>query len=138
MKKLELTKGLSFSMMNFSCRKGEPFCVDDKKAKLLLSTGRFKMLGTVETKQKPDEKQSQENSGTPQKNNGEEGKEPENTGEGAELTAEVIDKMKKDELVALAEKEGIDLKDCGNNEERIEKIKEVLGFASAGSLAFEE
>lgn len=125
-------------MMNFSCRKGEPFCVDDKKAKLLLSTGRFKLLGTVEAKQKPDEKQSQVNFAPPQNNNGEEGKEPENAGGGTGLSADVIDKMKKDELVALAEKEGIDLKDCANNEERIEKIKEVLGLVNAGSLAFEE
>ncbi len=138
MKKLELTKGLSFSTMNFACRKGEPFCVDDKKAKQLLSTGRFKLLGTVEAKQKLDEKQSQVNSVPSQNNNGEEGKEPENAGGGDELSAEVIDKMKKDELVALAEKEGIDLKDCANNEERIEKIKEALGFVSSGSLAFEE
>ena len=112
MKKLELIKGLSFSMLNFSCRKGEAFCVDDEKAKQLLSTGRFKLLG--------------------------DGKEPENAGEGTELSAELIEKMKKDELVALAEKKGIDLKDCGNNEERIEKIKEALGFADSGSLAFEE
>ena len=136
MKKLELIKGLSFSMLNFSCRKGEPFCVDDKKAKLLISTGRFKLLGDVDTKQQ-DEKQSQEDSGTSQNSSGD-GKEPENADDGTELSAEVIDKMKKDELVALAEKKGIDLKDCGNNEERIEKIKEALGFADSGSLAFEE
>ncbi len=42
MKRLELKRGLSFSRMNFSCRKGEPYFVDDEKAKELLSTGRFK------------------------------------------------------------------------------------------------
>lgn len=137
MKKLELIKGLSFSMKNFSCRKGEAICVDDKKAKLLLSTGRFKLLGNVDTKQQ-DEKQSQKDSETPQNSSGDD-KEPENAGEGTELSAELIEKMGKAELVALAEKKGIDLKGCGNNEERIEKIKETLGFAdNLGSLAFEE
>lgn len=47
MKRLKLIKGLSFCMMDFSCKKGEPFCVDDEKAEELLSTGRFEMLGVV-------------------------------------------------------------------------------------------
>lgn len=137
MKKLKLTKGLSFSMMNISCRKGETFCVDDKKAKRLLSTGRFELIGNADVKQKQDEKQSQDNSGSPQ-NGGEDDKAPKNADEGNGISVELIDKMKKDELVAFAENEGIDLTGCGNNEERIEKIKEDLGFANSGSIAFEE
>lgn len=119
MKRLKLTKGLSFSMMNFSCKKGKPFCVDDEKAEKLLSTGRFEMLEVV-------------------CGNTNDGEEPGKPDDGAEPTAELIEKMKKDELITLAAEKDIDIKDCNNNEERIEKIKEALGLVSFGSLEFEE
>lgn len=137
MKRLKLIKGLSFYMMNFSCKKGEPFCVDDEKAEELLSTGRFEMLGVVgespktEGNRKPDKNQSliPEDSQNPKNDN---------TDDGGELTAELVDKMKKDELIALAAEKDIDIKDCNNNEERMEKIKEALGLVSYGSIGFEE
>lgn len=146
MKKLKLTKGLSFSMRDFSCKKGEPFCVNDEKAEELLSTGRFEMLGVVGESLKteenggPDEKQSPvpDDSQNPQSDNPDDGKEPGKSDDGAELTAEAIEKMKKDELIALAAEKEIDVKDCNNNEERIERIKEALGLATFGSIEFEE
>lgn len=146
MKRLKLTKGLSFSMMNFSCKKGEPFCVDDEKAEKLLSTGRFEMLGVVceslktEGKGEPDENHSTvpDDSQNPQNDNPDDDEEPGKSDDGTELTAEAIDKMKKDDLIALAAEKNIDIKDCNNNDERIERIKEALGLVSFGSLGFEE
>ncbi len=137
MKRLKLIKGLSFCMINFSCKKGEPFCVDDEKAEELLSTGRFEMLGVVGEGLKTEE------DGKPDKNKSLVPEEPQNpkndnTEDGGELTEELLDKMKKDELIALAAEKGIDIKDCNNNEERLEKIKEALGFVSFGSVDFEE
>lgn len=146
MKRLELIKGLSFCMMNFHCKKGEPFCVDDEKAEELLSTGRFEMLGVVgespktEEKGEPGKSQSSapDDSQNPQCDNPDDDKEPEKSDDGAELTAEDIEKMKKDELIALAAEKNIDIKDCNNNEERIDRIKEALGLVSFGALGFEE
>lgn len=146
MKRLKLTKGLSFSMMNFSCKKGEPFCIDDEKAEKLLSTGRFDMLGVVGESLKTEEKGELEKSPSPipddsqnpQSNNLNGDGNPGKSDNGAELTTESIEKMKKDELIALAVEKNIDIKDCNNNEERIERIKESLGLVSFGSLDFEE
>lgn len=146
MKRLKLIKGLSFCMMNFSCKKGEPFCVDDEKAEELLSTGRFEMLGVVgegpktEEDGKLDKNQPQfpEEPQNPKNDNTDDGGEPGKPDDGGELTEELIEKMRKDELIALAAEKGIDIKDCNNNEERIEKIKEALGLVSFGSVNFEE
>lgn len=38
-----------------------------------------------------------------------------------------LDKMKVSELEALAESKGIDLSDCKNREEKLAKIKELIG-----------
>ena len=146
MKRLKLIKGLSFCMMDFSCKKGEPFCVDDEKAEELLSTGRFEMLGVVgespktEGNGKPDKNQSliPNDSQNPKNDNTDDGGEPGKPDDGGELTAVHIDKMKKDELIVLAAEKDIDIKDCNNNEERMEKIKEALGLVSYGSIGFEE
>lgn len=146
MKRLKLIKGLSFCMMNFHCKKGEPFCVDDEKAEELLSTGCFEMLGVVgeslktEGKGKPDKNHSPVpgDSQDPQSDNPDDGKEPEKSDDGVELTAKAIEKMNKDALIALAAEKGIDIKDCNNNDERIDRIKEALGLASFGALGFEE
>lgn len=131
MKSLKLVNGLSYSMMNFSCKKGEPFCVDDETADKLLSTGRFKILGVIsETNQSPDS----EDSYNPQNDDMDGGDDPERPNKGAELTAELIEKMKKDDLIALATDKSIDIKDCSNNEERIERIKGALGLVNFGNL----
>ncbi len=146
MKRLKLIKGLSFCMMNFSCKKGEPFCVDEEKAEELLSTGRFEMLGVVgegpktEGNGRPDKNQSlvPEEPQNPKNDNTDDGGELGKPDDGGELTEELIEKMRKDELIALAAEKDIDIKDCNNNEERMEKIKEALGFVSFGSVDFEE
>lgn len=146
MKRLKLTKGLSFSMMNFSCKKGEPFCADDEKAEKLLSTGRFDMLGVVdeslktEGKGEPGKNPSSvsDDSQNPQSDNLNNDGNPGKSDNGTELTAESIEKMKKDELIALAAEKDIDIKDCANNNERIDRIKEALGLVSIGTLGFDE
>lgn len=74
----------------------------------------------------------------PKNDNTDDGGEPGKPDDGGELTAEHIDKMKKDELIVLAAEKDIDIKDCNNNEERMEKIKEALGLVSYGSIGFEE
>lgn len=38
-----------------------------------------------------------------------------------------LDKMRVSELEALAESKGIDLSDCKNREEKLAKIKELIG-----------
>lgn len=146
MKRLELTKGLSFSTMKFSCKKGEPFCVDDEVAEELLSTGRFKLLEVIGESPKVDESGKShanqslvpEGSQNPHNDNTDDSDGSKNLDNGVELTAELIEKMKKNELIALAEEKGIDIKDCNTNDERIERIKGALGLVNFGSLEFEE
>ena len=85
MKKLVLNKGLSYSVRGFSCYKGKPFLIDDEMAEKLLRTGRFKELEIVEV----DSSDVEDN-------------------QGVELSAEVIEKMRKDELITLAKEKEID------------------------------
>lgn len=47
-----------------------------------------------------------------------------------ELSAEVIEKMRKDELITLAKEKEIDLTGCEKKEEIVERIKGVLGFVN--------
>ncbi len=123
MRKLMLKKGRSFNMINFSCTNGIPFIVDDETALELLNTGRFDDLGIVSTPKEPETCVASDGSQIPER--------PDN---GGELTAEHIEKMKKDDLIALAEEKSIDIKDCSNNEERIERIKGALGLVNFGTL----
>lgn len=111
MKRLELIKGLSYTARGFSCEKGKPFEVSDEEAAKMLKTGRFKKLEDV----------------LPVSN-----EEP-----GALLSADAVNAMKKDELLALAEEKGIDISECKNNEERAEKICGMLGLASTVQLGLE-
>lgn len=111
MKRLELIKGLSYTARGFSCEKGKPFEVSDEEAAKMLKTGRFKELEDV----------------LPVSD-----EEP-----GALLSADAVNAMKKDELLALAEEKGIDISECKNNEERAEKICGMLGLASTVQLGLE-
>lgn len=107
MKKLVLNKGLSYSVRGFSCYKGKPFLIDDEMAEKLLRTGRFKKLEMVEV----DSSDVEDN-------------------QGVELSAEAIEKMRKDELITLAKEKEIDLTGCEKKEEIVERIKGVLGFVN--------
>ena len=112
MKRLTLIKGLSYTARGFSCEKGKPFDVSDEEAAKMMKTGRFKEVEEI----LPDDDAAPD----------------------VPLSADAINAMKKDELVALAEEKGIDISDCKNNEERAEKICGVLGLASTISLGLEE
>lgn len=103
MKKLKLKKGLSYSIKGFSCKKESPFSVEDNLAEKLLETGRFEQISTEQEVSKPVNQ---------------------------ELSADDIATMKKDELLAYAAAHNIDVEDCKNNEERIERIQGALGLVS--------
>ena len=111
MKRLELIKGLSYTARGFSCEKGKPFEVSDEDAAKMMKTGRFKELEDLIPVSDDDT--------------------------GVQLSADAINAMKKDELVALAEEKGIDISECKNNEERAEKICGMLGLASTVQLGLE-
>ena len=118
MMKLKLVKGLSYTSPSFSCKKGKAVDVSDEVGAKLMKTGRFEIAA---------DEVAEETTGAS-------GDGSNNDGEGQELTAEVIEKMKKDELVALAEAKGIDISDCNNNDERAEKIKGALGLVNMATL----
>jgi hypothetical protein len=111
MKNLILKKGLSYSMKGFSCTKGNPVSVEDDVAAKLLATGRFEEGETVDNP------------------------EPGNT---KEVSAEDIQKMKKDELIEFAAAHNINIADCSNNDERIERIQGALGLASFAQMGLED
>lgn len=128
--KVKLVKGLSYTTPSGSYKKGKAVDVKDEVGAKLLKTGRFEevkdeeVIGGEEVIDHADENSGEENS-----NNG-----SNNNENGSELSAEVIDKMKKDELVALAADKEIDISDCNNNEERAEKIKGALGLVNMAQL----
>lgn len=108
MKRLKLIKGLSYTIRGFSCEKGKPFEVSDDEAEKLMKTERFAMLEDAI----PDS----------------------DDGGSEQLSADAINAMKKDELVALAEEKSIDISECKNNEERAEKIKGAFGLVNMSQL----
>ena len=54
------------------------------------------------------------------------------------LKAANITSMKKDELIAFAEAHGINIEDCKNNEERIQRIQSEMDLGVFVRLASEE
>lgn len=131
--KVKLIKGLSYTTQSGSFKKEKVYSVSDEEAKKLLETGRFEEVSGV----------ADDDAGKgPEGNNGAD-KEPEgdNSNNGSnnnaadkELSAEAIDKLKKDELIALAAEKEIDISECNNNEERAEKIKGALGLVNMAQL----
>lgn len=121
--KVRLIKGLSYTTPYGSFKKGKAADVSNEAGAKLLDTGRFEeVIGGVDAL-------AAENPGGENTNNG-----SNNNAYGEELSAEAIDRMKKDELVALADKKGIDISRCSNNEERAEKIKGALGLVNMAQL----
>lgn len=111
MRNLELKKGLSYSMKGFSCIKGNPVSVEDDIAEKLLATGRFEEVAVAEAPISENKR---------------------------EVSADDIAAMKKDDLIAFAADHNIDISDCKNNEERIERIQGVLGLASFAQMGLED
>lgn len=110
MRNLELIKGLSYSMKGFSCIKGNPVSVEDDVAEKLLATGRFEEAAVAAVVSEGER----------------------------EVSADDIAAMKKDDLIAFAAVHDIDISDCKNNEERIERIQGVLGLASFAQMGLED
>lgn len=111
MKRLVLIKGLSYTIRGFSCYKEKPFFIKDEVAERLMRTGRFKEMETA-----------QNNSSDMEEN------------QAKELSAEVIEKMRKDELISLAKEKEIDLTGCEKKEEIVERIKGVLGLVNMADV----
>ena len=133
MKRLELTKGLSYTTRGFSCVKGKPFEVTDDKAAELMKTGRFATVGDVIEDASPAAPSAPAQTapeGAPEQTDA--GQDPDGS-----LSADEIAKLKKDELIELAQKHNIDISECNNNPERVEKICGMLGLASTVQLGLE-
>lgn len=111
MRKVCLKTGLSYVAKGISCRKGKVVDVEDDVAEKLMKTGRFEAVDTA-----PIDPESAA---------------PE--GKSANITS-----MKKDELIAFAEAQGIDVSDCKNNEERIQRIQSGMDINAFARLASEE
>lgn len=131
--KVKLIKGLSYTTPSGSYKKGKAVDVKDEVGAKLLKTGRFEevkdeeVIGGEEVIAPAAENSGEENSNSGSDNNADD----------KELSAEAIDKLKKDELIDLAAKKGIDVSECTNNPERAEKIKGALGLVNMADL-FEE
>lgn len=111
MRKVCLKTGLSYVAKGISCRKGKVVDVEDDVAERLMKTGRFETVDAV-----PMDPESAA---------------PE--GKSANITS-----MKKDELIAFAGAHGIDVADCKNNEERIQRIQSEMDIKAFARLASEE
>lgn len=134
MKKLVLNTGLSYSIRGFSCVKEKPFEVDEVLAEQLLKTGRFTELQAVVAEEMSFMPQSEETEDTPvETENQEEDKELDKEPE-EDLTAAKVAKMKNDELIALAERKGINLDGCKKHDEYVERIQGALGIVDFSAL----
>lgn len=132
MKKVCLKVGLSYATRGFSCVKGSSCIVDDTIAAKLQKTGRFEIADVELIAPEPVASASEFATLAP---------EPMAlVSEPADspLKAANITSMKKDELIAFAEAHGINIEDCKNNEERIQRIQSEMDLGVFVRLASEE
>lgn len=122
MKKVCLKTGLSYVAKGISCRKGKVVEVEDDVAARLLKTGRFEIMGMESVV--PEFVDLAPESLAPES--------PASAGTPTNITS-----MKKDELIAFAEEQGIDVADCKNNEERIQRIQGEMDLKAFTRLASE-
>lgn len=135
MKRLKLLKGLSYTARDINCKKGEPLFVSDEQAEKLLATGRFAISDEVVGEAPQTAPPASGAGDLPVDENGDGGQQtapPEEP-----LSAYKIGSMKKDDLIALAEKNGIDISECNNNTERAERICRALGLTSNVQIGLE-
>ena len=125
MKKVCLKVGLSYATRGFSCVKGSSCIVDDNIAAKLLKTGRFEIADVELIAPAPVASVPE-----PMALVSEPADSP--------LKAANITSMKKDELIAFAEAHGINIEDCKNNEERIQRIQSEMDLGVFVRLASEE
>lgn len=127
--KVRLIKGLSYTTPSSSFKKGKAVDVSEEAGAKLLKTGRFEEVTEEDVAGGEEVVPPAEENPDGAANGG-----SDNNENGVELSAEVIDKMKKDKLVALAEEKQIDISDCKNDKERAEKIKGALGLVNMAQL----
>lgn len=132
--KIRLVKGLSYTTPSFSCKKGKEVTVPDKVGEELVKTGRFACVSVNDNAGSTPPADNQKDVSDSDGESTEKSTGSNNNGNGEELSAEIIEKMRKDELIALAEEKGIDISECSNNEERAEKIKGALGLVNMAQL----
>ena len=130
MKKIKLIKGCSYMKGKVYIQKGIDKWVEDDVALALMKTGRFQIVDA----------KSVEGLGQDLVQDSEDLVQDlvQGADEVIQITAADVDKMKKDELIALANERGIDLSDCSNNDERAEKIKGFLGINNFSAIFNEE
>lgn len=126
MKKLMLSKGLSYSCRGFSCEKGKPFEAEDSLAEQLLATGRFEEESDVKADtEAPKASDDEPTEGVPE------------TSADDSLTAAKVSQMKNSALVALAKEKGINLDGCSKHDEYVERINGALGLVDFSNLGLE-
>lgn len=116
MRKVCLKTGISYVAKGISCVKGKVVDVEDDIAARLVKTGRFEIVDAAPTDSESVDPEFAD---------------PE--GKSINITS-----MKKEELIAFAEDQGIDVKDCKNNEERIQRIQSEMDLKAFTRLASEE
>lgn len=131
--KVRLIKGLSYTTPYGSFKKEKVYSVSDKDGKKLLNCGRFEKVSNEEVIniEKPDSNENDADKDTTGENAN---NWSDNNSNDGELSAEVIDKLKKNELIDLAVEKEIDISECNNNDERAEKIKGALGLVNMAQL----
>ena len=130
MKKVCLKAGLSYVARGISCVKGKAVDVEDDVAARLMKTGRFEIADvepaasgfTVPAPDSPVPGFMDLVSGSL----------------AVDAKSASITSMRKDELIAFAEAQGINIDDCKNNEERIQRIQSEMDKNVFARLASEE
>lgn len=115
MVRIKLLKGLSYSGIITATKKSPYVTTDEDTAKEAVATGYFELVIDEAASDT-----SAENTARYQKDD-----DDNLTPADKEKEQKPISKMTKPELEAYAEKNGIDISSCNNNEERIALIKEV-------------
>lgn len=121
MVRIKLLKGLSYSGIITATKKSPYVTTDEDTAKEAVATGYFELVIDEAASDT-----SAENTARYQKDDDDDPDDDDNlTPADKEKEQKPISKMTKPELEAYAEKNGIDISSCNNNEERIALIKEV-------------
>lgn len=139
MKKVWLKAGLSYVARGISCVKGKTVDVEDDVAARLMKTGRFEIEDVEPAVSEFAESTLAPEFTIPASDFPVPGV--------AELVSDPpavaakydrITSMRKDELIAFAEAQGINIEDCKNNEERIQRIQSEMDRKVFVRLASEE
>lgn len=142
MKKVCLKAGLSYVARGISCVKGKAVDVEDDVAARLMKTGRFEIADvepaasgfTVPATDPPIPEFT-----VPAPDSQVPGFVDLVSGSPAvDAKSASITSMRKDELIAFAEAQGINIDDCKNNEERIQRIQSEMDKNVFARLASEE